>query len=304
MKKIYSTLVLLSAIAFSSGDLMGQACDNGRAFPFNIITPSGGQECFVSFVQAVPGARIALYNSGGQAIHVGDSIIRLDGSGKTYFTCGQTVAIVQLIKFNTGTNQTDIFTINNTTTNSCIAQPVEANLPIKLSGFNATLKGLSSVQLNWTSVYEANSKEFVVERSSDAKNFQVIGKVAAAGTSYQDLNYSFSDNTFSGTGYYRLKMVDLDGKSEYTKVLYVNGGSGANGTLSVFPNPFRSDVQLKGINASDVNKANIRIFSAAGKEVNFKVTGANSISIDPSVPQGIYMLRVKGQTYKLVKERN
>ncbi|RYG02789.1 MAG: T9SS type A sorting domain-containing protein, partial [Chitinophagaceae bacterium] len=139
-------------------------------------------------------------------------------------------------------------------------------------------------------------------KSTDGKNFTTIGTIAAAGNSNAALNYAYDDKSFSGTAFYRLRLVDLDGKTEYSAVRYANGGPNAATTFSVFPNPFRSDVQLKGINASDVNKSNIRVFSATGKEVSYKITGANSIAIDASLPKGVYILRVKDQTYKLVKE--
>jgi hypothetical protein len=208
------------------------------------------------------------------------------GQGGAQYTCGTIISYISL-------------TLNGATCFTQVGQ--SASLPILLSSFTVNIKG-SSANLAWVSSQEFNSSAYVIEKSSDARNFTAIGTVKAAGVSFAPISYTFEDSKFSSASYYRLKMIDIDGSVEYSKVVYVNGGTGANGTLSVFPNPFRSDVQLKGINASDVNKSNIRIFSASGKEVNFKVTGSNSISIDPGVPQGVYMLRVKGQVYKLVKE--
>lgn len=176
-----------------------------------------------------------------------------------------------------------------------------APLPIKLSAFNANLKG-SSVLLNWTSDLESNASNYGIEKSGDGKNFTTIGTVRAAGYSSGPLKYAYDDKSFAGTAYYRLKLNDIDGKFSYSKVVYVNGGSNGSTTLSVFPNPFRSDVQLKGINASDVNKNNIRVFNVAGKEVSYKVTGSNSIAIDAALPKGVYILQVKELRYKLVKE--
>jgi hypothetical protein len=53
---------------------------------------------------------------------------------------------------------------------------------------------------------------------------------------------------------------------------------------------------------SDVNRKNIKVYNTTGSEVNYRVIGGNSIVIDPSVPKGVYILRVKGQAYKLFKE--
>ena len=73
-------------------------------------------------------------------------------------------------------------------------------------------------------------------------------------------------------------------------------------SLSVFPNPFRSEVQLKGVTTSDVNRKNVKIYNAMGGEVAYRVIGGNSIVVDPSLPKGVYILRVKGQAFKLFKE--
>jgi hypothetical protein len=124
------------------------------------------------------------------------------------------------------------------------------------------------------------------------------------------LNYGFNDEQGgNGTAYYRLKMVDIDGKSEYSTVVYVNNRKGASTEiLSVFPNPFRSTIQLRGVNAGDVNRKNIRVFNSMGKEINYSVTGSNAITLDPSLPAGVYILKVQSQAntqaqvYKLMKE--
>ncbi len=287
MKKIYS---IASFIAFSLLSLNAAAqvpnC-TGNVSVFYVDGSIIPNVCGVFMTNGPANATVRVFDAAGNDITVpGAPPLNNSGAGLAGSVCGVQAAYV-ILTTGSGSCRVDV--------NEDIVTP------IKLASFNAFLKG-SSVTLNWTSDQEFNSSVYSIEKSSDGKNFSAIGTVKAAGLSYSPLKYSFDDNSFSGAAYYRLKMIDIDATFEYSKVVYVNGGSGANGTLSVFPNPFRSDVQLKGINASDVNKANIRIFSAAGKEVNFKVTGANSISIDPSVPQGVYMLRVKGQTYKLVKE--
>jgi hypothetical protein len=39
-----------------------------------------------------------------------------------------------------------------------------------------------------------------------------------------------------------------------------------------------------------------------GSEVNYRVVGGNSIVIDPALPKGVYVLRLKGEVFKLFKE--
>jgi hypothetical protein len=297
MKKIYSISVTLILSLMISLQAISQSQTNlcpvgATALGFANI-PTAEVPCQVFIFNALPNARIEIKDDGDTDITIilpgTDGRTNASGNASIGYQCGRfsTTKYVRLVQDNG---------------NFCdLVLQANINLPIKLANFNAIIKP-NGVQLDWTSVFESNSAHFGVEKSNDGKSFTTVGTVKAAGNSVNPLKYSFTDEGFSGTAFYRLKLVDLDGRTEYSKTVYVNGGSnGSTGTLSVFPNPFRSDVQLKGINASDVNKSNIRVFSATGKTVAFKVSGANSISIDPSVPAGVYFLQVKDQRTRLVK---
>jgi hypothetical protein len=92
-------------------------------------------------------------------------------------------------------------------------------LPISLSTFSYTIND-KKVILNWETASESNSKQFIVERSSNGTDFEAIGSLPAAGNSNVVRQYAFTDNTPTYVNYYRLKQVDLDGKSVYSKILY------------------------------------------------------------------------------------
>jgi hypothetical protein len=177
-----------------------------------------------------------------------------------------------------------------------------ASLPIKLKYFTAKLSNNKDVILNWASELEINSDKFVVEKSLDGRNFKPLADVKSGGMSATTRTYAYTDGSFSSIAYYRLKMVDIDGRTEFSKVVYVNlrGGSGA--VTQIFPNPFKSDIQIIGISSTDLNSKNIRVFSATGQQISFKITGANAISLDENAPRGLYILAIKDQRFKLVKE--
>ena len=81
--------------------------------------------------------------------------------------------------------------------------------------FSAKL-GNGGVGVNWTTASEINTKNFVVERSTDGVHFSALGTVAAAGNSNTAHQYQFTDanalNAGASTLYYRLRLVDNDGK--------------------------------------------------------------------------------------------
>jgi hypothetical protein len=177
------------------------------------------------------------------------------------------------------------------------------SLPIKLSSLNGRLNNESEANITWTSALEENSFKYEVQRSADGKNFVTVGTVTAAGTSLDTKKYTFND-PLPGTGayYYRLKMIDHDGFTEMSKVVYVNSKKGSGVVTKVFPNPFTSEVQLIGATSSDLTPNNIKVFSVTGQLVKFSIVGANAIAIDVTAPKGLYIVKVKDQTFKLSKQ--
>ena len=97
-----------------------------------------------------------------------------------------------------------------------------STLPVTLTDFSAQ-NDKEEIALLWKTSSEINSNYYEIQRSKDGQNFSKIGNVYARGTSALLNSYSFKDITpFKGTNYYRLSMVDLDGKMSYSKTVAVN----------------------------------------------------------------------------------
>ncbi|MEJ0101382.1 MAG: hypothetical protein WDO19_01995 [Bacteroidota bacterium] len=94
-------------------------------------------------------------------------------------------------------------------------------LPVKLAAWEATpLPG--KVQLEWTTATETNTSHFVIERSVDGNIFTPVAEIPANHNSQAAIQYSKEDtDPLPGKSYYRLKMVDLDGKFEYSVIRVV-----------------------------------------------------------------------------------
>jgi hypothetical protein len=109
-------------------------------------------------------------------------------------------------------------------------------LPVQLLSFTASEVNPSLVDLRWSTGSEQNSHYFIVERSADGQQYDPIQTVPAAGNSQQVLNYFARDgHPLKGMSYYRLKMVDLDGKAAYSEVRVVTIGGSTE--LAMYPNP-------------------------------------------------------------------
>lgn len=104
--------------------------------------------------------------------------------------------------------------IVNTTSSGC-----NIILPLVLKDFVVIAQGKYAL-VKWSTSSEQNSSSFEIERSIDGTNFKSIGRVLAKGYSNVLTEYSFSDLKITERikYFYRLKMIDKDGKYTYSGV--------------------------------------------------------------------------------------
>ncbi len=92
-------------------------------------------------------------------------------------------------------------------------------VPIELVSFDVQKTEPKYALLEWVTASEINNSHFEIQRSKDGINYNVIGEVSGAGTSYDLTNYDYIDFTpLQGINYYRLKQVDFDGNYSYSEV--------------------------------------------------------------------------------------
>jgi hypothetical protein len=120
-------------------------------------------------------------------------------------------------------------------------------LPVTLINFNAGLAN-KKVVLTWSTAQEKNSSHFVVQRSTDGVEYTDAGMIFTQGDSEIARTYNFQDGVSTNTKgvlYYRLKMVDLDGKFEHSLVRLVKlGETGSKLELQAFPNPVVTELRI------------------------------------------------------------
>jgi len=172
-------------------------------------------------------------------------------------------------------------------------------LPIILEGFTAELNNNKTAELNWNTAQESNSSHFTIQRSVDGNVWTVIGEVAAKGNSSLPSAYSFTDeNPSAGTNYYRLMMVDLDGKSEFSGIRVIHSTSLVN-RVSLFPNPAHDYVNVSlGAGAGSTTEVTVRLINQSGQVLQEKkaVSGNGAVLSFPvqQYATGLYILSVVG----------
>lgn len=140
-------------------------------------------------------------------------------------------------------------------------------LPVEWLAFSATPKA-KTVELDWTTAWEENNKHFVVEHSTDAKQFQSIGTLAGQNTSEIAHDYEFVHTSPAlGLNYYRIKQVDYSDEYSYSKILSVNfNPTNSSNRFSFYPNPSQQFLLLSGP-LDPSSPAQLKLLNALGQEV-------------------------------------
>ncbi|WP_207512326.1 T9SS type A sorting domain-containing protein [Longitalea luteola] len=173
---------------------------------------------------------------------------------------------------------------------------VSSALPVTLAWFTGRYVNGRSL-LSWETVMEEQVDHFAIERSDDGRQYTQIGTVKAAGNSNTAIKYAYTDNKpVINNAWYRLRSVDIDGKSRYSNVIRIASETRDISVLSVTPNPFESTVRVQ-VYSSKVLPAAIRIVDVAGREMykrnNMLAAGNNTIILHPApLAKGVYVLQL------------
>ncbi len=192
------------------------------------------------------------------------------------------------------------------------AVPTCGPLPIALVNF--TGKGLDDkVNLFWNTAAEYNVKMIVVERSADGSLFDKFAEVTPKGSSSSGAAYNLADMfPLPGTGFYRLKIVDLDGSFSYSKIIQVDMPARAIAITQLYPNPV-SDIMRLEIYADKRQRLISRVFDMSGKQLIVKSInlekGQNTSSLSfTNLGRGLYIISFENAMgniagrYKIVKQ--
>jgi hypothetical protein len=176
-------------------------------------------------------------------------------------------------------------------------------VPIKLLSLSAR-KHNGYNQIEWTTASEQNSDHIAVLRSSDGRNFEEIGKRTAAGNSSVRKQYIFRDEKpLTGTTFYRLKEVDLNGTSRFSNIISLENRSVRNIQIdNIYPNPLNGNDLNSQIYLPSDGMIHTEIIDLAGKKILSQTfegqAGLNQITVlTSSLEKGIYFFRVYNEDY-------
>ena len=174
-------------------------------------------------------------------------------------------------------------------------------LPTKITKFTITPKSNFN-NLVWVSENESNVAHFNIEYSTTGKDFEKVGVVAAGKKEYSFAHHFSTKNDIQ---YYRLQVVDKDGKYAYSNVLKVKQAIKSL-EAEVYPTLVQD---VATINITSKNKTNATI---AVVDLNGKIVSQKSIQINEGVntniiefnkaPKGMYIVKVSASSEQIIQK--
>ena len=146
---------------------------------------------------------------------------------------------------------------------SSVSSSSNNSTPTLLLSFSAT-KDDNGGQLNWVMENQTSVKSFVIERSGNGSQFDSIGVVNGTNNTHTSA-YAFTDiRLLSGSNYYRLRQVDMDGSLKYSKVVTLSNASVTK--VRVYPNPASAVVNYT-LDMPEAGQAMVQVYNLAGMVV-------------------------------------
>lgn len=205
--------------------------------------------------------------------------------------------------FTPGNYSMDLIIKTNDPNHQTISVPITmtiSNVPVELTSFKANAVG-NEVHLSWETATETNNKGFKIERrkTGEKEIWSEISFVNGRGTSTETNSYFYTDKKIASGKYeYRIKQIDLDGTSSYSKTIEVEVNNPQEFVLGQnYPNPFNPRTTIS-YSLPVKAKVEIRIYSSLGEYMmtlvdETKESGYYTIDFDASsLTSGTYIYQM------------
>ncbi len=160
-------------------------------------------------------------------------------------------------------------------------------LPVEIKNF-AVSHCNANACLQWTVGEENNVNHYEVERSVDGISFERVGNVDAMHKS----SYTFTDtNPYAGRNYYRLKVVDIDAKYNYSSIQSLDFAQG-QWNVQIVPTYNESGVYTL---QSNMSISSIQVYSTNGSLLRTLKTTSNILDLS-DLSNGLYFIKVSTST--------
>jgi uncharacterized repeat protein (TIGR01451 family) len=172
-----------------------------------------------------------------------------------------------------------------------------STVPLTLLTFKGYTQPNNTALLNWTTANEVNTRSFEIEQSGDSRIFNFIATVAANGRG--DNSYMQKVNLPADITYYRLKMIDIDGKFAYSPIIKISINKNASGIV-LLGNPVKGSLVVN-ITDKSIYNTTATIINNLGAVVKTVLLKEGLQNIDVSeLATGNYFIRTNSGSQKII----
>lgn len=178
-------------------------------------------------------------------------------------------------------------------------QTSQFNLPLVLTAFSASLIN-QNVVLNWTAGQEKQLSHFVIERSTNGRDYSEVAIVVTESNDNVKQQYQYKDAVkpqSSGILYYRLRLVDLQGRYQNSSVRIVKPGDMAAEkeiNISVYPNPVSTALRITIPSDWQNKPVNYDVYNSKGqlvKHTSNSQSGQTEVVSMQELGAGLYVVK-------------
>ena len=177
-------------------------------------------------------------------------------------------------------------------------------LPLNFLSFTAQRKE-NYTNLKWITSEETNTAHFEIERSGNGIQFIKLASMPTMNR-FTTQEYTYKDFfSFSGVIYYRIRCVDRDGKSKFSKIVPVYESSWLQKNLMVL-NPATDEIIILS-RQDDKEPSAYILFNEAGStiakgKIQLKGGMANTIRLSFKPARGVYILKLYNAGQEFVQK--
>lgn len=166
--------------------------------------------------------------------------------------------------------------------------------------------------LNWKVNCTSSEVKFEIERSNDGLHYSTIGTMTALQARCNEPFDFRDDNPLSGTNYYRIRIIDVDGKPALSNIVTLTLKDRRFDLVGLYPNMISGNNPILKIDAVESGQVAVSIFDFSGRLISRQqlnvLPGINQVTLDCSkLSAGAYLVTAatpteKPQTLRLIKQ--
>lgn len=172
---------------------------------------------------------------------------------------------------------------------------VMGTLPVNFTSFIAKRSG-TEVVLNWSTSEEKNNSHFEIEKSTDGRNWKLIGIIMGNVNAANSNQYGFTDKKeFSAVMYYRILQVDLNGQKTYSSVKIVRSTENKKQANVYVPSKNTIAIDINGEKKSNMM---VTVVNLNGQVVARQLIGSASYKVTMVIPgnvNGIFVVNMRDE---------